>query len=194
MSGLEGIIRPFQSPEQSQGYRPNPTKGVNSDPAVLEIGEGDNAARDPAVVRNDQVIDMNRWPVLNAAHGATEDVVLDRSVAGSFFVDMTVSGILLLRATGSSLSLSFGSLPALPEEQQRSMWYSRTRAITVQITVNWLSSASSRSVALSGVRFSEGVPPTWSKTADSYDTVLVQKFSNGLLLGFQPGKDQKVPT
>jgi hypothetical protein len=194
MSSFEEIIRPFQSPEKSQGFRPSPTTGLNKDPATLDIGEGDVPGADAAVVRNDQVIDLNRWPVLNAAHGATEDVVLERSVTGSFSVDMKVSGILLLRATGSSLTLSFGSLPALPEQQARSMWSARSRAITIQITINWLSSASSRTVGLSGVRFSDGVAPIWAKTANSYDTILVQKFSNGLLLGFQPGKDQKVPT
>lgn len=194
MMSLEGLIRPFQSPEKSQGHRPSPTAGLNADPAALDVGDGDVAGRDPAVVRNDQVIDLNRWPVLNAAHGATEDVVLERAVTGSFSVDMKVSGVLLLRATGSALSLTFGSLPALPEDQARSMWYARSRVITVQITINWLSAASSRTVTLSGVRFNNGDGPSWSTTANSYDTILVQKFSNGLLLGYQPGKDQKVPT
>lgn len=194
MSGFEAIIRPFQSPDKSQGFKPSPTTGVNSDPAALEIGDGDAVSSDPAALRNDQVIDMNRWPILNAAHGATEDVVLERAVTGSFAVDMTVSGILLLRVTGSSLTLSLGSLPTLPTAQTRSMWHARSRAITIQVTFNWLTAASSRTVSLSGVRFNNGESPTWSTTADSYDTILVQKFSNGLLLGFQPGTNQKVPT
>jgi hypothetical protein len=193
MGSFEDFVRPFQSPEKSSGHRPSPTNGLNSDPATLDVGEGDVAGVDPAVVRNDQVIDLNRWPVLNAAHGATEDVVIERSVNGSFNVDMNTSSIILLRVIGSSLTVNFASLPALPAAQQRSIWAARSRVITTQITINWLS-AGTKTVNLVGVRFNDGDKPRWTTTAGSYDSILVQKFSSGLLLGYQQGQDLKVPS
>jgi hypothetical protein len=191
---LEDVVRPNQSPAQSAGYKPPATTGKNPDKAVATFGEGGVPAVDPANLRNDQINDLRLWPAFGASFAGTEEVVLERNVSGSYQIDFTLSNIVVLNIGSTGIALTFAALPSLPSDQATTIWGQRGRAATCEIIFHWLSASPSRTVSLAGVRFTDGVAPEWAPGADSYDTVLVQKFSNGLLLGFQPGADQKVPT
>lgn len=183
---FEQIVRPHEAPTKAPGHSPSATRGLYPDTPTIVIGDEGKTTNDDGAARRDQPNNMNYWPTFGFSVGGAENVVLKRTVSGSYDVDLDVSGVHRIDVQGSSLAITFTDLPALPPEQEETIYADRERCFTVELVIRWIT-AGTRTVTLADVVFTDGEAPEFATAAGGIDVIIVQIFSDGLKLGFMPG-------
>jgi hypothetical protein len=181
---MEEIIRPFQRPEKSQGYRAPSPKGTNQGTPAITFGAQRRGAPADPYARTDEPEDWGRWPQLRSLLAGGQELASDwRDVSGSVELNPNACTEWLLRCHSESLNISFASLEALPRGVQGTIFATAVRATTVSIVINWQHPSSGvRGLTLSGVLFPDSTMPDWTVAA-GMDLAMVKLYSNGLMIG-----------
>ena len=194
---MEEIIRPFQTPPRSPGYRTPATAGVNRGAPSMTIGENRTGQTDfGPFARTDETEDWSRWPHMgHLTAGAQEIVSPWKDVANNFTINPNVCSIWRLRCHSESLTITFGDLDTLPRRISGTVFANAQRAATIEIILDWQTAATtpSRVLSLPGVRFTDGQAPAWSLTA-ARDVFHVQVTSDGEKYGVPIGFAMAEPT
>ncbi len=191
---MEEIIRPFEAPVRSPGFRVQPRQGLNEARPLLDIGAPDGQQDFSPFARVDEPEDYGWWPRLKMLLAGGQEVTsIWKDVSTTFEIDPNVCGIWRLRCHSEALSLSFVALESPTWINKFLIWNNVARIATVQIIIDWqIAASNTRTLSLSGVKFTAGTAPDWTATT-GIDVLQVEIGSDGGMYGAALALDTRVP-
>lgn len=192
---MEEIVRPFQKPDRSQGFRPQSQLERNTARPLVAIGALPDGQTDfSPFARVDEPEDYGWWPRLRVLlAGGAEVCSVWKDVSGAFEIDPNVCLIWRLKCQSTALSLTFKALETPSWINRLLIWRNVNRVATVQVVIDWQAAASgTRTLTLGGVAFEAGETPEWTATVGK-DVLQVQITSDGEYYGYPTALDVSVP-